>query len=88
MISGSKMYTFLIVIAALAVIYLTDQFFLWFERKNWIYYRHKKAPSSTAGNALQDLHVMLNPSTRHTIEMKQNKIQLGRKKSSVASKDI
>lgn len=58
---------------------------LWLEDKGWIYYRHKKPQSGIIGNTLQELNAILQPSTRHTIEMKQNEARFKRHSSDVPS---
>lgn len=66
-------------------LYHMHKFFLWLEQKGWLYYRHKKPQSGVLGSALQELNAMLQPSSRHTIEMKQNKVRFKRSESDVPS---
>lgn len=49
-----------------------DRFFLWCEKKGWIYYRrHEKKGKSGAGHALQSLDAFFMPSVRHCIQVKE-----------------
>ena len=67
--------------------FLADQFFLWLERKGLIYYRHRKSNSGAIGNGLQELHMLLNPNTRYTIEMKHNEARFKRNEADVPGKN-
>jgi hypothetical protein len=51
------------------VLFLVDRLGLWMERKGWLYYRYEK-PKGGMGNALQEFNAFLNPSARHTLELK------------------
>ena len=55
------------------------------QQKGWLYYRHKKAQTGVIGSALQELNAVLQPSSRHTIEMKQNEVRFKRSESDVPS---
>jgi len=57
-----------------AALYFMDKLFLWLENKGWLYYRHRKAQKGIMGNALLELNSFLQPSARHTIEMKQKQV--------------
>lgn len=54
-------------------LYLLDKLGLWFERKGWLYYRREKPEGGFfCGSVLQELNAVLNPTSRHVIEMKQS----------------
>lgn len=65
----------LIIIALGLLLFLIDRLCLWLECKDLLYYRHKKSPTGIIGNGLQELQGILNPSSRHVIEVKQNQAQ-------------
>lgn len=68
-----------IVFFTLVSVYLMHKLFIWLEQKGWLYYRHKKPQNGVIGAALQELNAILQPSARHTIEMKQNEARLKRR---------
>jgi len=68
----------LIIIAIILGFYLLHRLCLWLEANGWIYYINKKAENGTLGSTLQELNALLNPSVRHTIEMKQNQVVVRR----------
>jgi hypothetical protein len=55
-------------ILAIIGLYCLDRISLWAEGCGWIYYRRRRANSSTVGNALLELQTILEPSKRHVIE--------------------
>ena len=63
--------------------YFFDKIFLWLESQSWLYYRNKKAESGIIGNALLELHSLLNPGARHVIEVKQNAVKQKRNETDV-----
>ncbi len=75
------MLKFIIVITVFVILYVSDRFFLWLERKGWLYYRHKKAPGGVIGGALLQLQSFFIPSASNIIEMKQNQAQFKRSES-------
>jgi len=66
------MHVLLTVIAIGGCFFIADRLCLWLERKGWLYYRNSKTSGGFIGSALLELQNIVNPSTRHTIEMKQN----------------
>lgn len=54
---------------ALGII-IIDRIGLWLESKGWLYWRKEKG-SGGFGNAFQEFNAFLNPSARHSIEIKQ-----------------
>lgn len=76
---------FLIVLLCVLGLFLFHRFCLWLESKGWLYYRNKKPKNEILGNALQELNAILQPSARHTIEMKQNETRLKQNSSDVPS---
>lgn len=68
-----------IIIATILLIfiglYLFDKICLWVEDHGFLYYRRKKSNGSSVGHALLELQRFLNPSARHTIEMKQSTVK-------------
>ena len=56
-----------------ASLFAIDRLALWAEESGWIYWRRKKAASSSIGAILSDLNAVTNPSARHVIEAKQAK---------------
>jgi hypothetical protein len=77
------MKTFLIIGSICLAIYFFDKICLWLEKQGWLYYRNKKAESGIIGNALLELHSLLNPGTRHVIEVKQNAVKQKRNEADV-----
>ena len=60
--------------AAIAVAaFLFDRLALWAEERGWIYWRRKKAQSTSIGAILSDLNAVTNPSAQHVVEAKQAK---------------
>lgn len=68
----------LTVIAICVGLYITDRICLWLERKGLLFYRNNKPEGGVIGSTLLELQNIVNPSTRHTIEMKQNVIVIKR----------
>ncbi|MFZ2029107.1 MAG: hypothetical protein WAU68_02275 [Vitreimonas sp.] len=50
-----------------------DRIGLWAEAKGWVYWRRKKASSTSIGAILSDLNAVTNPSAQHVVEAKQSK---------------
>ena len=59
-------------------VFLFHKLCMWLEYKGWLFYRHKKPQRGVIGDALQELNAILQPSARHTIEMKRNEAQFKR----------
>lgn len=76
-----------VIISICIAFYLLHRLCLWLEQKGWLYYRHRKAESGIVGSTLQELNSLLNPSVRHTIEMKQNVETVMRRESEAESGD-
>ncbi|HUH07028.1 MAG TPA: hypothetical protein VML96_04380 [Egibacteraceae bacterium] len=58
------------VIAALLVLALlaaADRFLLWVESRGWLFYRRRKASSSSASNAMLELHAIFEPEKHHVV---------------------
>lgn len=44
---------------------------LWMERRGWIYYVKKQGSGGATGNAFLEIQSLLQPETRHVLEMRQ-----------------
>lgn len=76
------------VIAIGGGLFIVDRICLWLEGKGWLYYRNNKAQGGIIGNMLLELQNVLNPSTRPTIELKQNGIEsMGRETDNSIEKE-
>ena len=53
-----------------AVLYGLHRMMIGMEARGWIRYRTKGRVGGAAGNALAELHAMLEPERRHTLEVK------------------
>ena len=63
---------YLIIAAKIIVgIFILDRTGLWLEKKGWVHWRRKKSTGGGMGNAFQELHSFLNPSSLHVLEVKQ-----------------
>lgn len=83
------MQILLATILIFVLLYFIDKICLWLERKDWLYWRHKKPDfGGGVGNALQQLHVFLNPSARYTIQAKQNKAGSHKKSEADSFNDL
>lgn len=58
----------LIALAALGSLYCLHRIAVWAERRGWIYYRAKRGSSGALGNALLEVHAIVEPSARHVLE--------------------
>ena len=56
-------------------LFIIDRICLWLENRGWLFYRKNKPQSGALGGALMDLQNVVNPSTRHIIEIKEHKIE-------------
>ena len=65
----------LIILAGAAVaVFLLDRLLLWAERRGWIYYRKREPSGGTGvGNALLEIHSMLEPDKKAMIEVREEK---------------
>ena len=59
------------IVAIAAALYALHRAALWMERRGWIYYIHKQPSVSTLGTAALNVQNILQPETKHVIEMKQ-----------------
>jgi hypothetical protein len=57
----------LIALGLLALHFLAS----WAEDRGWIYYRRRQGGSGALGNAVLEVQAMLEPSTRHVVEERQ-----------------
>ena len=60
----------LIVLGGVLLLFGLDRLGLWMESRGWIYYRKKKPQPGGLGNALLELHTLLQPSREHIVEIK------------------
>jgi len=58
----------LIATAVGAGLYALHRAAVWAERRGWIYYRERRGSSGSLGNALLEVHALLEPSKRHVVE--------------------
>jgi hypothetical protein len=66
------MENFKAIVLVLLGLFILDRFFLWMERKGWVYYRYKKpSGGGGVGSALEEFNALLNPSVRKAVEIKQ-----------------
>ena len=56
-------------IIVIAMFYMLHRLALWAENRGWILYR-KAGKSSTLGNALLEVHQLLEPSKKHVLEVR------------------
>lgn len=56
------------VAASAAALWLLHRAALWAERRGWIYYRDKRASSSTASNAFMQVQALFEPRAEHVVE--------------------
>ncbi len=61
----------LILVATGAILYAIHRLALWAEARGWIYYLHRKADSSTLGNAFLEVQSLIEPEKRHLVEIRQ-----------------
>ena len=59
----------LVAAALAAVLYGLHRLAVWAERRGWIYYRERKG-GGALGNALLEVHALLEPSRRRVIEVR------------------
>jgi hypothetical protein len=55
---------------ALAAAFGLHRLALWMESRGWIYYR-RRGSSGSLGNAVLEVHAMLEPDRRHLVEVQQ-----------------
>ncbi|WP_291271148.1 hypothetical protein [Geothrix sp.] len=61
----------LILLAALAALFLVDRLGLWAERRGWIYWRKRKSSSNALGSITLELQTLFESGkARHVIEAK------------------
>ncbi|MBZ5641055.1 MAG: hypothetical protein LAO51_20130 [Acidobacteriia bacterium] len=58
----------LVGLAVIAGLYGLHRIAVWAERRGWIYYRSKHGSSGALGNALLEVHAILEPSARYVLE--------------------
>ena len=64
-----RLLPFLLLIPVLAAgIILLDRFFLWCERRGWIYYRKRRASAVSARNAALHMQSIIEPGKAYQIE--------------------
>jgi hypothetical protein len=51
-----------------AGVYGLHRLALWAERRGWIYYRERRGSGVSVGNALLQVHALLEPAQRHVVE--------------------
>jgi hypothetical protein len=61
----------LLVVLVGAVLWLLDRMLLKAEQRGWIYWRHKKPPSSSLGSAMLTVQGVLEPDKQHVVEERQ-----------------
>jgi len=61
----------LVVVVVAASLYLIDRALLWAEQRGWIYWRRRKASSTSVGSAMLSVHSILEPDKRHVVEERQ-----------------
>jgi len=61
------------IIALAIAAFLFDRVALWAEDNGWIYWRRRKASTTSIGAILSDLNTVTNPSAQHVVEAKQAK---------------
>lgn len=54
--------------AAAAALVALDRLALWMERRGWIYWRRRRGRGSGVGNALLDVHALLEPDRRAMVD--------------------
>ena len=62
------MRVMLILAVVVAGVYGMHRLALWAERRGWIYYRERRGSSGALGNALLEVHALLEPSQQHVVE--------------------
>jgi len=60
----------LVVLLAIGL-WLGDRALLAAERRGWIYWRRRRATSSSLGSAMRSVHGLLEPDKRHVVEERQ-----------------
>lgn len=61
--------TLAIVVGVAAVLYVLDRLLLAAEDRGWIYWRRSKPSPGTRAGALMELHALLEPDRKHTVEV-------------------
>lgn len=59
------------VVAAICVLFALDRLALWMEGRGWIYYRRRRASTSTLGNAFLEVQALVEPGQRLVLEARQ-----------------
>ncbi|HBY59259.1 MAG TPA: hypothetical protein DEH78_05525 [Solibacterales bacterium] len=54
--------------AAAVCLYALHRLALWLEDKGWIFYARRRARPDALGNALVNLHELVKPEVRHTVQ--------------------
>lgn len=65
------MKVWLLLLAAVVVLWALHRLALWAESRGWIYYLRRQGSSGAMGNALLEVQALLEPSTRHVLEERQ-----------------
>lgn len=63
--------TALLLVVLAGSLYLIDRALLWAEERGWIYWRRRKANSTSVGSAMLSVHAILEPDKRHVVEERQ-----------------
>jgi len=58
--------------AGCAGLYALHRLALWAESRGWIYYMKKRAQGGSLGSAFLEVQSIVQPETRHVIEMRQD----------------
>ncbi len=57
-------------VAAALLVYLLHRLALWLESRGWLYYINRKPPRPSLGNAFLELGMMIEPETKHLLEIR------------------
>lgn len=61
------------ILAFATALYALHRLALWMERRGWIYYAKNKPSVSTLGSAALSVQSILQPESKHVLEMKQER---------------
>ena len=70
------------------ILFLADKVGLWLERKSYLYYRRNKSQARALGSVLLELNVLLSPSNRYIVEMKQNEVRFKKSEADSSGKSV
>jgi len=60
------------ILAIAAALFLLDRLLLWMERRGWVYWRKtERRTGPGVGNALLEIQTLVEPATRHVVELRQ-----------------